>query len=139
MFFIVFIISKNNKKNSLSIFRDSPGGPVSASAHEIFRGFSFVAPCLLDETTNLIINGANNLNMQQARLTTFSNDIPGVKPGVFSDEYSLMQELGRGSFSVCKLCEHKTTRKNYAAKVCLSFFSLVGCLKFIIYFCILDN
>lgn len=28
---------------------DSPGIPPSANAHELFRGFSFVAPCLLDQ------------------------------------------------------------------------------------------
>lgn len=56
--------------------------------------------------------------MSNAR-TPFSNDIPGVKPGVFQDEYQLMQELGRGTFSVCRLCESKTTRKQYAVKVCL--------------------
>lgn len=88
--------------------RDSPGGPVSASAHEIFRGFSFVAPGLLDDTTGMAI--------AQVKIP-FSNDIPGVKPGAFCDEYSLMQELGRGTFSVCHLCEHKTTKKQYATKV----------------------
>lgn len=85
--------------------KDSPGGPVSASAHEIFRGFSFIAPGLLEDS-----------NMSNAR-TPFSNDIPGVKPGVFQDEYQVMQELGRGTFSVCRLCESKTTRKQYAVKV----------------------
>ncbi len=85
--------------------KDSPGGPVSASAHEIFRGFSFIAPGLLEDS-----------NMSNAR-TPFTNDIPGVKPGVFQDEYQVMQELGRGTFSVCRLCESKTTRKQYAVKV----------------------
>ena len=28
---------------------DSPGIPPSATAHELFRGFSFVAPALLDD------------------------------------------------------------------------------------------
>jgi len=28
---------------------DSPGVPASANAHELFRGFSFIAPCLLEE------------------------------------------------------------------------------------------
>lgn len=86
--------------------KDSPGGPVSASAHEIFRGFSFIAPGLLE----------NDANVTSVR-TPFSNDIPGVKPGVFQDEYNVMQELGRGTFSVCRLCESKTTRKQYAAKI----------------------
>jgi len=28
---------------------DSPGVPPSATAHELFRGFSYIAPSLLDE------------------------------------------------------------------------------------------
>ena len=31
---------------------DSPGVPPSATAHELFRGFSYVAPTLLDEADN---------------------------------------------------------------------------------------
>ena len=34
-------------------FADSPGVPPSATAHELFRGFSYVAPCLL-------LDGSNN-------------------------------------------------------------------------------
>lgn len=97
--------------------RDSPGGPVSASAHEIFRGFSFIAPGLLDEAEMAGCgNGFVNL-MQQAKASPFCHDIPGVKPGIFQDEYNVMHELGRGTFSVCRLCEHKATRKQYAVKV----------------------
>lgn len=65
--------------------------------------------------------------MASAR-TPFSNDIPGVKPGLFQDEYQVMNELGRGTFSVCRLCESKTTRKQYAVKVCqmlLTHFELI--------------
>lgn len=103
--------------------RDSPGGPVSASAHEIFRGFSFIAPGLLDESTAAASlepagNGfVNSMQQPQAKVSPFNQDIPGVKPGVFQDEYHVMQELGRGTFSVCRLCEHKATRKQYAVKV----------------------
>jgi len=31
---------------------DSPGVPPSANAHELFRGFSFIASCLLDDNMN---------------------------------------------------------------------------------------
>lgn len=93
--------------------RDSPGGPVSASAHEIFRGFSFVAPGLLDDSTCLS-NGSTS--MAPNRLP-FSNEIPGVKTGNFTDEYNVMQELGRGTFSICRLCEHKPSKKQYATKI----------------------
>ncbi|XP_055612332.1 ribosomal protein S6 kinase 2 beta isoform X1 [Uranotaenia lowii] len=85
---------------------DSPGGPVSASAHEIFRGFSFIAPCLLDDIQN-----------QMGPRAPFTNEIPGVKPVAFADEYAMMQELGRGTFSVCRLCENRTTKKHYAVKI----------------------
>lgn len=98
--------------------KDSPGGPVSASAHEIFRGFSFVAPGLLDSDTPNFANGSGSLmNMQPVSRSPFSNEIPGVKPGAFGDEYTLMQELGRGTFSICRLCESRTTRKHYAVKI----------------------
>lgn len=128
---------------------DSPGGPVSASAREIFRGFSFIAPGLLDDANN-VMNGGNsggsgqpishhgsNSNLQEmnsangsasstnngnpplfpSRCSPFSNEIPGVKPGAFHDEYQLGRELGRGTFSVCRLCEHRATRKQYAVKI----------------------
>ncbi|GAB0094983.1 Ribosomal protein S6 kinase [Sergentomyia squamirostris] len=98
--------------------RDSPGGPVSASAHEIFRGFSFVAPGLLDDAGLPISNGSvcGAVAAMQPKLP-FSNEIPGVKPGAFCEEYNIMQELGRGTFSICRLCEQKTTRKQYAVKI----------------------
>lgn len=133
---------------------DSPGGPVSASAREIFRGFSFIAPGLLDDSNNVVNgsspggNGATVNNLQSAnngsgsnlqemnsangsassgnngnpplfpsRVSPFSNELPGVKPGAFQDEYQLGRELGRGTFSVCRLCEHRSTRKQYAVKI----------------------
>lgn len=87
---------------------------MSASAHEIFRGFSFIAPGLLDEQ---MIGGAHGFTNSMQSKSPFSNDIPGVKPGIFQDEYHVLQELGRGTFSVCRLCEHKVTHKQYAVKV----------------------
>lgn len=98
--------------------RDSPGGPVSASAHEIFRGFSFIAPGLLDDHGLGMATAAGAVAaINIPRIPLFSNDMPGVKPGSFHEEYSLMQELGRGTFSVCHLCEHKTTKKQHATKI----------------------
>lgn len=35
------------------IWIDSPGIPPSATAHELFRGFSFVAPALLGEDNHV--------------------------------------------------------------------------------------
>lgn len=38
---------------SLFFWTDSPGIPPSATAHELFRGFSFVAPALLGEDNHV--------------------------------------------------------------------------------------
>lgn len=133
--------------------RDSPGGPVSASAREIFRGFSFIAPGLLDETESMT-NGSGSSNAANAsdstsnvmssmsspqvpvsnsgsassvnngnpplfpsRISPYSNEMPGLNSSIFQDEYQLGKELGRGTFSVCRLCEHRATRKQYAVKI----------------------
>ncbi|XP_016978069.1 ribosomal protein S6 kinase 2 beta [Drosophila rhopaloa] len=103
--------------------RDSPGGPISASAHEIFRGFSFVAPVLLEEQCA----GSNSLSTSGSPLHSIApipaapvgapRTLPGVLPGNFHAEYNLLQELGRGTFSVCRLCEHRASKKHYAVKV----------------------
>lgn len=144
--------------------RDSPGGPVSASAREIFRGFSFIAPGLLEETesimngsgggggsgsstamamnssndntTNTILGSspqvpvtnssnsgsASNMNngnppLFPSRISPYTNEMPGLNPNAFQDDYQLGRELGRGTFSVCHLCEHRATRKQYAVKI----------------------
>lgn len=91
---------------------DSPSIPVSASAHEIFRGFSFVAPSLFDEQA-----GAVNINNNERQSSFHTYDIPGVQPHSIHEEYQLKEVLGKGTFSVCKLCEHKTTKKQYAVKI----------------------
>lgn len=36
---------------------------------------------------------------------------------VFSDGYVLKEDIGMGSFSVCKRCVHKATNTEYAVKV----------------------
>ncbi|KPU75095.1 uncharacterized protein Dana_GF26852 [Drosophila ananassae] len=110
--------------------RDSPGGPISASAHEIFRGFSFVAPVLLEAqcsnaASNSCSTSASPLHMAAAPIPAVasaapsmaSRSLPGVLPGNFHAEYNLLQELGRGTFSVCRLCEHRASKKHYAVKV----------------------
>ncbi|XP_017060522.1 ribosomal protein S6 kinase 2 beta [Drosophila ficusphila] len=103
--------------------RDSPGGPISASAHEIFRGFSFVAPVLLEgqcASSNSCSTNASPLhNIAPIPVAPAGapRTLPGVLPGNFHAEYNLLQELGRGTFSVCRLCEHRASKKHYAVKV----------------------
>ncbi|XP_033172169.1 ribosomal protein S6 kinase 2 beta [Drosophila mauritiana] len=103
--------------------RDSPGGPISASAHEIFRGFSFVAPVLLEgqcacsNSCSTGVSPLHSITPIPAAPVGAPRTLPGVLPGNFHAEYNLLQELGRGTFSVCRLCEHRTSKKHYAVKV----------------------
>ncbi|XP_014771715.1 ribosomal protein S6 kinase 2 beta isoform X2 [Octopus bimaculoides] len=89
--------------------KDSPGIPVSAQDHQLFRGFSFVAPCLLETESDLI---TKNLGPTDSLLK-----LPGVKHTPFTDEYELKQDIGIGSYSVCKWCVHKATGQDYAVKI----------------------
>ena len=43
--------------------------------------------------------------------------LSGVKPTSVCDEYDLCEEIGRGSYSICKRCVHKATRMEYAVKI----------------------
>ncbi|XP_056647797.1 ribosomal protein S6 kinase 2 beta isoform X2 [Diorhabda carinulata] len=84
--------------------RDSPGVPASANAHELFRGFSFIAPCLLE-------NGNMPKKMETPMYSVRMNDRN------FFDDYVLLDRIGVGSYSVCKLGRHKTTGQQYAIKI----------------------
>lgn len=81
--------------------RDSPGVPASANAHELFRGFSFVAPRLLEDGGEC----APPAKVLAANQTSFL------------DDYELLDELGRGSYSICRLCRQRTTGAQFAVKV----------------------
>lgn len=94
--------------------RDSPGVPASANAHELFRGFSFVAPCLLEEDRSRSQQTNHSTENLKSSLVN--------KPCAFTEEYELLGVLGRGTFSVCRLCEHKASKKQYAVKVGIDSF-----------------
>ncbi|CAH1102573.1 unnamed protein product [Psylliodes chrysocephalus] len=93
--------------------RDSPGVPASANAHELFRGFSFIAPCLLE-----------NGNLPKKTETPLNNSVRTIDRNFF-DDYILLDVIGGGSYSVCKLARHKTTGQQYAVKIVDK--SLCGC------------
>lgn len=98
--------------------RDSPGVPASANAHELFRGFSFVAPCLLNDDDNKTVTNQNQNHTAPNHKTSTEEFWSGfVNRNNFFDEYRLMGELGTGSFSVVRLCEHKASRAQYAVKI----------------------
>ncbi|XP_066999104.2 ribosomal protein S6 kinase 2 beta isoform X2 [Anabrus simplex] len=88
--------------------KDSPGVPPSANAHELFRGFSFIAPCLLEEQAN---------NTAAERATDALSKMMYIKPNLITDEYELKETIGMGSYSVCRLCVHRSSRTEYAVKV----------------------
>uniref|UniRef100_A0A8C2KF96 Ribosomal protein S6 kinase n=1 Tax=Cyprinus carpio TaxID=7962 RepID=A0A8C2KF96_CYPCA len=85
--------------------KDSPGIPPSANAHQLFKGFSFVAPVSLEES----------------RSAPLVNILPIVQMhgGVaqFADVYELKEDIGVGSYSICKRCIHRVTAMEFAVKV----------------------
>ncbi|XP_013375124.1 PREDICTED: ribosomal protein S6 kinase alpha-1 isoform X2 [Chinchilla lanigera] len=88
--------------------KDSPGIPPSAGAHQLFRGFSFVATGLMEDD--------GKPRATQAPLHSVVQQLHG-KNLVFSDGYVVKETIGVGSYSVCKLCVHKATNMEYAVKV----------------------
>lgn len=59
------------------LLTDSPGIPPSATAHELFRGFSFVAPALLGEDNHV----RNPILDNQIALKSVSSDQLLDNPG----------------------------------------------------------
>lgn len=60
------------------IHTDSPGVPPSANAHELFRGFSFIASCLLDDNMNA--SPLPNSNVINSDGLPASNPVADNKP-----------------------------------------------------------
>ncbi|XP_016372260.1 ribosomal protein S6 kinase 2 alpha-like isoform X7 [Sinocyclocheilus rhinocerous] len=89
--------------------KDSPGVPPSAGAHQLFRGFSFVATAMLEEE-------GKEEPSQPPPHPVVQQQLHG-KNILFSDGYILKEDIGMGSFSVCKRCIHKATNTEYAVKV----------------------
>uniref|UniRef100_A0AAR2JSL9 Ribosomal protein S6 kinase n=1 Tax=Pygocentrus nattereri TaxID=42514 RepID=A0AAR2JSL9_PYGNA len=87
---------------------DSPGVPPSANAHQLFRGFSFVA---------------TNLGPEQSIPDTRQNSVNPIVQQLhgnnihFTDGYEIKEDIGIGSYSVCKRCIHRITSVEYAVKV----------------------
>ncbi|XP_076657470.1 ribosomal protein S6 kinase 2 beta [Halictus rubicundus] len=89
--------------------KDSPGVPPSANAHELFRGFSFVAPCLLEDHLK-----TPEYKICDSLTSTFSTY---VRPVSVTDEYEFKQEIGKGSYSTVYLAIHKVFKTEFAVKV----------------------
>ncbi|VIO95591.1 ribosomal protein S6 kinase alpha 3, putative [Brugia malayi] len=83
---------------------DSPALPASATAHELFRGFSYVAPSILtNDKPSLSIN-------------VISSHLQEAEKAYIFDEYNFNEDLGIGSFSICKRCVHKKSGAEFAVK-----------------------
>jgi len=102
--------------------RDSPGVPASARAQVLFRGFSFVAPSIEGE------EGGEGGKKEEKKdeegdgrdysgTALLTNRLNQTSPKTFHDEYEEKEEIGIGSYSVCKRCIHKATKKEYAVKI----------------------
>ncbi|XP_046898953.1 ribosomal protein S6 kinase alpha-1 isoform X1 [Hypomesus transpacificus] len=86
--------------------RDSPGVPPSANAHQLFRGFSFVA--ISSEEESQLTQSTNMTSVQQLHRNNTMQ---------FSDAYDVKEDIGIGSYSVCKRCVQKSTAMEYAVKI----------------------
>ncbi|XP_069469022.1 ribosomal protein S6 kinase alpha-6 [Ambystoma mexicanum] len=86
--------------------KDSPGVPPSANAHQLFKGFSFVATTTIEEH----------------KISSLACVLPRVQHlhgncAKFSDMYELKEDIGVGSYSVCKRCIHISTNMEFAVKI----------------------
>uniref|UniRef100_A0A8C0F7G3 non-specific serine/threonine protein kinase n=1 Tax=Bubo bubo TaxID=30461 RepID=A0A8C0F7G3_BUBBB len=87
---------------------DSPGVPPSANAHHLFRGFSFVASNLVQEPTQ---QDLHKITIHPIVQQLHGNNIH------FTDGYEIKEDIGIGSYSVCKRCVHKATETEFAVKI----------------------
>ncbi|XP_028359800.1 ribosomal protein S6 kinase alpha-2 isoform X3 [Phyllostomus discolor] len=87
---------------------DSPGVPPSANAHHLFRGFSFVASSLGQEPPQ---QGPRESTVHPIVQQLHGNNVH------FTDGYEVKEDIGVGSYSVCKRCVHKATDAEYAVKI----------------------
>nr|XP_021518035.1 ribosomal protein S6 kinase alpha-2 [Meriones unguiculatus]XP_021518036.1 ribosomal protein S6 kinase alpha-2 [Meriones unguiculatus] len=87
---------------------DSPGVPPSANAHHLFRGFSFVASSLVQEPSQQ--------DVPKAPIHPIVQQLHGNNIH-FTDGYEIKEDIGVGSYSVCKRCVHKATAAEYAVKI----------------------
>lgn len=87
--------------------KDSPGLPASANAHQLFKGFSFVATSIAEEYKITPVTSSNVLPIVQ---------ING-NAAQFSEAYELKEDIGIGSYSVCKRCIHSASNVEFAVKI----------------------
>ncbi|XP_007893071.1 ribosomal protein S6 kinase alpha-1 isoform X2 [Callorhinchus milii] len=89
--------------------KDSPGVPPSASAHQLFRGFSFIDSGLEKE------EGKSDVPIHPL-LHPVVKQMHGSNM-TLTDGYEMKEDIGVGSYSVCKRCIRKGTNSEYAVKI----------------------
>ncbi|XP_072450860.1 ribosomal protein S6 kinase alpha-6 isoform X2 [Chiloscyllium punctatum] len=85
--------------------KDSPGIPPSANAHQLFRGFSFVATNVVEEVQSTPLSAVHPVMQLQGNSVQFT------------DGYELKEDIGVGSYSICKRCIHRVTNLEFAVKI----------------------
>ncbi|XP_067234332.1 ribosomal protein S6 kinase alpha-3 isoform X3 [Chanodichthys erythropterus] len=85
--------------------KDSPGVPPSANANQLFRGFSFVA-ISSEEESQPLQNSMSSIVQQLHRNVS-----------QFNDTYEVKEDIGVGSYSICRRCIQKSTGMEYAVKI----------------------
>ncbi|XP_039540961.1 ribosomal protein S6 kinase alpha-3 isoform X1 [Pimephales promelas] len=85
--------------------KDSPGVPPSANANQLFRGFSFVA-ISSEEESQPLQNSMSSIVQQLHRNVS-----------QFNDAYEVKEDIGVGSYSICRRCIQKSTGMEYAVKI----------------------
>ncbi|XP_067896476.1 ribosomal protein S6 kinase alpha-3 isoform X2 [Heterodontus francisci] len=84
--------------------KDSPGIPPSANAHQLFRGFSFVAITSEEEPQAMQTSAHPVIQLHRTSIQ-------------FVDNYDLKEDIGVGSYSICKRCVNKSSNMDYAVKI----------------------
>nr|CAH0101126.1 unnamed protein product [Daphnia galeata] len=97
--------------------KDSPEIPPSATAHELFRGFSFVNPLLIPEEGNGNTSASSYVVSGRMVDALLAKNFYAAKLNSIAEDYEILEEIGTGSYSVCKKCLHKSTRVEFAVKI----------------------
>ncbi|KAL5457363.1 hypothetical protein EMCRGX_G034612 [Ephydatia muelleri] len=97
--------------------KDSPGVPVSATSKELFRGFSYIAPLVLEGESEKKQPANTTGPHVSTHMSTLGSPLPVRMTSIF-DDYELKDDvLGYGSYSTCRKCLHKATGQEYAVKI----------------------
>ncbi|XP_011494423.1 PREDICTED: ribosomal protein S6 kinase alpha-5-like, partial [Ceratosolen solmsi marchali] len=100
---------------------DSPA-VVPPNYDKIFRGYSYVAPSILfgDNVVSADLLGSSETLPISQRPSASDVLAARFEESTFFQQYELdprQQALGDGSFSVCRRCRHRQTRRDYAVKI----------------------